>query len=87
MRLLLKGEGRTAALGTQTCYQSVSIGFASILETQPGAVFLGCLFLVGLCRVAPDGGGPTYWLSELGWPPAGEVAFPGPWSKGKVLLL
>lgn len=83
----MKGEGRTAALGTQTCYQSMSIGFASILETQPGAVFLGCLFLVGMYGVVPDGGGPTYWLSELGRPPAGEVAFPGPCSQGKVLLL
>lgn len=39
-------EGKTAALGTQTCYQSIDVGFASILETQPAALLQGCLFLV-----------------------------------------
>lgn len=61
------------------------VGFASIRETQPGALLLGCPFLVrrcglGMCGEVPDGVGLTDWLSELGWPLSGEIAFSGPQS-------
>lgn len=42
-----EGEGQTAALGTQTCYQSMGHGLCQ----PPGAVLLGCLFLARRCGV------------------------------------
>lgn len=79
MRRSWKGGGRTAAPGMQT-YQSRGIGFASILETQPRAVPLGCLFLVrkcgvGVCREVLDGVDLTYWLSESSRLLLGKLSF------------
>lgn len=78
-----RGRGREEQVSWEP--RAGGIGFASIMETQPGALILGCPFLVrrcglGVCVEVPDGVGPTDWLSELGWPLAGDIAFSGPQS-------
>lgn len=80
-----RGRGREGQVPwkSRPAPRAWGVGFASIRETQPGALLLGFPFLVRRCGLGvygevPDGVGPTDWLSELGWPLAGEIAFSGP---------